>query len=150
MLLMVAVLTFELRGIKPTHRTLAMLWLVGACLALGHSFGALFTFHHGSQTEALESTAQQTEKLLGFRFAAGLYINYLFVLVWMLDAVLRLIVPARYDRFPSVYRVVVLGFLVFIAINGAVVFKEGWMRTIGVACVVWLATLFFLRRRDHV
>ena len=150
MLLMVAVLTLELRGARSTHRLLASLWMLGACLAMGHSFGALFTFHHGSQAEALESTAQQTEKLLGFRFAAGLYVNYLFVLVWMIDATLRLVVPKKYELFPHAYRVAVLGFLIFIAINGAIVFKEGWMRTIGFACVLWLAFLFIRKRRDHV
>ncbi len=99
------------------------------------------TFHHGSQAAALKSTAAQTEQLLGFRFGAGLYINYLFVVVWLGDAAFRLFGSSRYVSLPSWYRPMLIGFLVFIAINGAIVFQSGWIRIVGIGCVCMLGIL---------
>ena len=147
MLLMVGVLSAELRGARSTGRLIAWVWLLGALFAMAHSWGALMTFHHGSQEAALKSTAEQTEQLLGFRFGAGLYVNYLFVVVWLADAVFRLLAPSRYILLPNWYRRSVIGFLVFIAINGAIVFKSGWIRIVGVGCVCLLGTLALIRIR---
>lgn len=147
MVLMVAVLTAELRGSKSTEHMIAWMWLIGALFAFGHSLGALMTFHHGSQTEALDSTAEQTQQLLGFRFGAGLYVNYLFVVVWVADAVFRLLAPMRYLSLPSWYRYSAIGFLVFIAINGAIIFKSGPIRGIGIGCVCLLGILAIVQKR---
>ena len=146
MVIMVAVLAAELRGATATNRMIAWLWLSGALFALAHSVGSLMTFHHGSQAAALESTAVQTEQLLGFRFGAGLYVNYLFVVVWLADAAFRLIAPSRYALLPTWYRSLVIGFLVFIAINGAIVFKSGWIRMVGIGCVCMLGMLKLVQR----
>jgi hypothetical protein len=148
MVLMVIAFAAELRGAKSTHRIVSIVWLLGALFAMGHSLGALWTFHHGSQAAALESTAEQTQQLLGFRFGAGLYINYLFVVVWLFDAMLRSITPTRYVMLPRWYRATLNGFLIFIAINGAIVFKSGWIRAIGIVCVVLLCGLAVVRMRD--
>ena len=146
MVIMAAVLIAEFRGATATNRMIAWLWRSGALFAIAHSVGSLMTFHHGSQAAALESTAAQTEQLLGFRFGAGLYVNYLFVVVWLADAALRLIAPSRYALLPTWYRTLVIGFLVFIAINGAIVFKTGWIRMVGIGCVCMLGMLKLARR----
>ena len=147
MILMVIVLAAEMRGAKATSPAFALLWFSGALLALAHSIGAMMTFHHGSQLAAFESTAQQTEQLLGFRFGAGLYVNYLFVVVWLADAACRLLLPKRYPGFPNWYRYGVTGFLVFIAINGAIVFQAGWTRYAGIGCLLFLGGLAWTKRK---
>jgi len=147
MILMVLVFGAELRGAKPTGIVIAQLWCLGALFALAHSTGAMLTFHHGSQEAALESTARQTEQVVGLRIGAGLYVNYLFVFVWHVDAALRLLVPNHYARFPNSYRYWVIGFLIFIAINGAIVFQSGVTRYVGIACLAILGT--FVLRRDR-
>jgi len=141
MLSLVLVLCAEILGKKKTNPALASLWLLGAILALSHSLGALIAFHHSSQAEALESTAQQTAELLGFRFGAGLYVNYAFVAIWLFDAVLRLAMPTKYEQFPKMYGRLVYAFLIFIAINGAIVFKSGTVRHIGIASLLILLLL---------
>lgn len=146
MILMVVVLAAEMRGAKSTNLAIALLWLTGAMLALVHSIGALLTFHQGSQLAAYESTAKQTEQLLGFRFGAGLYVNYLFVIVWQADAAFRLLMPKRYPDFPSWIRYGVTGFLVFIAINGAIVFQGGVTRYVGIGCLLFLGALAWTKR----
>jgi hypothetical protein len=141
MILMVVVLAAEIRGAISTSLAIVILWFSGALLALAHSVGAMITFHHGNQLAAFESTAKQTEQLLGFRFGAGLYVNYLFVIVWLADAAIRLLLPKHYPDFPNWYRYGVTGFLVFIAINGAIVFQASWTRYVGIGCLLFLGTL---------
>ena len=145
--LMVLVFAIEIRGGKSTDRTTASLWLVGALLALGHSLGALATFHHGSHLLAMKATAQQTHELLGIRFGAGLFVNYAFDLVWLVDAMIRMISPAIYSKLPNAYRYCTNGFLIFIAINGAIVFQSDWIRAIGLVGVGILLVLSWQRRK---
>jgi hypothetical protein len=146
LLLLVGALTVELLGKRPTDFLVAGPWLVGAVAAAIHSVGALVTFHHGSHNEALRATGEQTAELMGVSFAAGLYFNYVFVLVWLVDAVSRVLVPARYVACPVWLRRLVVGFLVFIAFNGAVVFKAGIIRWVGIACTILLTTLVWIQR----
>ena len=146
LLLMVVVFSIELRGGNRTDRMTASLWLAGAVLALGHGIGTVATFHHGSQTLAFESTAQRTEQLLGIRFGAGLFVNYVFLIVWLVDALMAILLPVRYRRLQRLYVYATDGFLLFIAINGAIVFQTGWSRSIGVISLIFLLMLVIQRR----
>jgi hypothetical protein len=146
MFLLVVCLGLELRGWTKTSRLLTTLWLLGAIAAFFHSLGALATFHHGSHAEALQSTAEQTEEMLGIAFAAGLYFNYVFVAAWLFDASWRIIAPANYLRLPAAYHFGLTGFLVFIAFNGAVVFKSGMFRWAGIASIAGLLSIWLLQR----
>ncbi|MFN5468393.1 MAG: hypothetical protein ACK5ZC_12925 [Pirellulaceae bacterium] len=128
-------LWLQMAGRSATDRPVANLWLLGAILALAHSLGSLWSFHGGSQAAAVEATARQTEVLLGFRFGAGLYFNYLFVGLWGLDAVLRKVCPDRYHRMPRWYLLGLACFMTLIAFSALVVFKTGWIRAVG-----WIAT----------
>ena len=139
--LMFLVFAIDIHGRKSTDRLTAILWLVGALLSMYHSLGSIATIYHGSQTMAFEATAQETEELLGIRFGAGLYVNYAFVFVWLVDALIRVVSPAIYRQLPKAYRYFTNGFLIFIAINGAIVFQSGWIRGIGLACVAMLLIL---------
>jgi|694.fasta_scaffold03606_18 hypothetical protein len=124
-------LWLQMAGRRATDRPVASLWLFGAILALAHSLGSLWSFHGGSQAAAVEATARQTEALLGFRFGAGLYFNYLYVGLWGLDAVLRLVCPDRYHRMPRWYFLGLASFMTMIAFSALVVFKTGWIRAAG-------------------
>lgn len=138
---MVSILAIEAVSRRKVKGGWAALWFVGALCASAHSLGALAAFHQWNHAQAFESTAQQTEELLGIRVGIGLYVNYLFVLVWLLDASIRLWLPSRYVQLPKLYTYCVYGFLLFIAFNGAVVFKTGWLRVAGILVVLILATL---------
>ena len=148
MIALVMCLGLEIRGWPKTSQLLANLWLFGAVAAFCHSLGALNTFHHGSHEEALQSTADQTQELLGVPIAAGLYFNYIFVATWFVDAIWRIAAPMRYQKLPAAYHVVVMGFLAFIAFNGAVVFKTGPFRWAGIASVVALGALWLHKKRN--
>jgi hypothetical protein len=138
----------QLRGWKETSPTVRNIWFFGAINALVHSVGALLAFHGGSHQAALQATAAQTQELMGFSFGAGLYFNYVFVLIWLFDATARLIVPQSYSGWGLGYRGFVYGFLGFIAFNGTVVFKSGWIQALSLLAMAGLLILAGIRWRS--
>lgn len=146
LVLFVAVLVGETLGWHRSSKAAATMWFAGAALAVWHSFGALVAFHGGSQQQALQSTAEQTEELLGVAFGAGLYVNYAFLAVWSVDAALTAFLPARHRKLPRMYHWATLGFLCFIALNATAVFKTGWLRWSGIGATLILLALVFRKR----
>ncbi|XZE32338.1 hypothetical protein SH501x_003081 [Pirellulaceae bacterium SH501] len=144
--LFVAVLAAEAFGRHRSSKPIAVLWLVGAGLAVWHSLGALWSFHDGSQQQAFQSTADQTQALLGVPIGAGLYVNYAFLAVWSIDASLAFFSPAWHRQLPRAYHWTTLGFLCFIALNATVVFKSGWLRWFGIGAALMLLALVFWQR----
>jgi len=120
-------------------------WLSGVICSLYHSIGALLAFHEGSHDAAFKSTAKQTEDMLGFSFGIGLYVNYLFVSVWLLDALFRFLKPEAYHKMGAYFHWTVYSFLSFIAINGTVVFKDGWIRWLTLAAITGLVAMWLVR-----
>jgi hypothetical protein len=147
MVAMFAVFAMQIRGMSEVSVVVRSVWLMGALAALMHSVGALWAFHQGSHEAAFESTAKQTEELLGIAVGIGLYVNYLFVLVWFVDACLRFFRAEWYKCLPNWYQMAVYGFLVFIAINGVIVFKAGVVRWIGISAIAILCMLWFVKLR---
>lgn len=113
-----------------------VLWAAGALLALVHSGAAFITFYKGSHALAQAETMRQTEALTGLAFAGGIYINYIFLAVWALDAAWWMHRPMSYRRRPRAVSLAIRGFIFFIIVNGAVVFADGWARVIGASAVL--------------
>lgn len=104
-------------------------------LALAHSTAAFGVFYGWSHATAQEQTAAQTLALTGADFAGGIYVNYLFLAVWLADAAWWWVWPASYRTRPRVVSLAVHGFLFFVIVNGAIVFADGWARVVGVVAV---------------
>lgn len=126
-----------------SQRELLWFWWAGFVLAALHTVSALWAFHGGSHATAVNATADKTEAWFGWRFGAGVYVNYAFVLVWGLDALAR---TRRWGPGPLWLQRTIDGFLIFVAINGAIVFAEGpirWISLAGVSVMIlewWWAT----------
>lgn len=69
---------------------------------------------------------------------AGVYVNYLFLTVWAADALWWWVSPLRYAGRPRMLDFGVRGFLLFIFVNGAIVFGTGPVRIAGVASLLVL------------
>ncbi|MEO1530441.1 MAG: hypothetical protein AAFX06_34060 [Planctomycetota bacterium] len=116
--------------------------LSGVVLIVVHVIWA-YASHDFSHSKALQQTATDTQQTLGFEFAAGIYFNHLFVLLWMLE------VMGDWTRFafrPRV-RLALHGYLMLIAFNGAIVFENGATRWIGLVVIVALGGLVMSQRR---
>ena len=110
-------------------------WTSGAVLALLHSIAAFGLFYGWSHDTARRLTAQQTAALTGIDFGAGIYVNYVFLLVWLADAAWWWTSPRTYAGRSRWLSSIVRAFIFFVVVNGAVIFADGLARLVGTLCV---------------
>jgi hypothetical protein len=122
-------------------------WTGGALLALVHSAAAFAWLYGGSHETARFETARQTAVLTGIEFSGGIYLNYLFLLLWLGDASWWWIAPSSYRTRPRPLALAVRGFIFFIIVNGAVIFADGWARVVGIVALLLAGLGAFLRRK---
>ena len=128
------------RGFAPRWSRVG--WTLGCAVYLVHVACAFHYYHHWSHAEAFAFTADQTAKMTGLDWGGGLYVNYAFTLVWLLDAAWWWASMERYLKRPRWIEWLVQGFLGFIAFNATVVFAEGFSRWFGIGACVLLAAIY--------
>jgi hypothetical protein len=120
-------------------------WSLGAFLAVAHALLAFAVFYGWSHTVAREATARQAAALTGLNFEGGIYVNYVFLMVWLGDALWWWLAPRSHDARPNWVSVAIRGFIFFIILNGAVVFADGLARIVGIVAVSIVAVTWFRR-----
>lgn len=111
-----------------TSKIFLVLWTIGFLLMVLHILCAFHFVHHWSHRAALEDTAKQTREMMGWEFGEGIYFSYLFVIAWGAHVAGSWIASTRMNSIPMVVHGVWLGYLIFIAFNGAAIFEGGWTR----------------------
>lgn len=112
-------------------------WTLGVVFYLVHSGAAFAGSYEWSHAVAIEETARQTLEATGFDSGMGLWLNYAFGLIWLLDAASWWILgTGRYLGRPRSIQWVVHGFMAFMILNGTVFFGHG--------AVVYFGALVFL------
>jgi hypothetical protein len=122
------------------------LWSLAALLMLVHSVAAFGTIYGWSHEVALAATARQTRELTGFESGSGIYVNYVFLLVWLADVAWWWQSPASYLTRAAWMSRFVHRFVWFMFLNGAVIFADGWMRAIGGIAVMTVLAAWIGRR----
>ncbi len=122
-------------------RTMRYVWTAAGGLFAVHVVAAMHFYHGWSHQHAFEDTAQQTEQLIGAEFGYGIYFSYFFGVVWLIDIGWMWIAGEHYFRQTPLLRRTIHAYMLFIAINGAVIFHSGWIRWTGVAVLLLLAAL---------
>jgi hypothetical protein len=110
------------RSHTPRMQLARWLWSLAVITYLIHVALAFHYYHHWSHTDAFE----RTDRLTGF--GPGIYISYLFTVVWTFDALFWWVAPVRYARRSPWIGGILHAFLAFIIFNGAVTFAHGMMR----------------------
>ena len=101
-------------------------WFAGWLMFLVHVAAAFHVAHGWSHTAAYE----HTERTSGV--GEGIFVNYLFGLMWGLDVVWLVGSPGSYARRPRWVGWAVHGFLTFVVFNATVVYGTGFIRWMGV------------------
>src|SRR5258705_11066382 len=75
-------------GRRGRERFVAARWLnsFGCAAFLAHVTCAFHFYHGWSHSAAYDETARQTAELVGWNWGGGLFLNYLFALVWLGEA----------------------------------------------------------------
>lgn len=143
MLLFVSV--FIARGLRLTNNRNVWwnsIWTLGFVLFVGHVVAAYHFEHHWSHQAAVIDTAKQTRELIGVEFGGGVYFNYLFLVLWGVDVVVSWFEPNL--SYLRALRVLWISYLLFIAFNGVVVFKSGWLRALGLVATAGLVAVYWV------
>ena len=131
-----AVLCLRVSGMRHPAAlgALRWTWTLGCALFLAHVALAFHVFHGWSHDHAYAETARQTEEMTGTSSGWGLYLNYLFTAVWAGDVAYAWTAGASaYVSRARWIDVSLHAFMLFMVINGAIVFETGVSRTIGIA-----------------
>ena len=123
-----------------------MLWTAATGFYLAHVFFAFHLVHGWSHEEAVRHTAEQSESVTGLRYGNGIWFNHAVTLICLLETYWWWKDPLRFQTRPAWINWLVYGFLVFMTVNGAIIFASGLTRWISVACLVFLAFLGLKRR----
>src|SRR5882724_4027554 len=118
------VLALILRAIARP-RPARLFWTGGFAAFLIHVACAFHFYHHWSHAAAYQDTAQKTAAATGLDWGGGLYLNYLFALVWGVDVFWWWCNAASYTARARIVEWSVQGFLAFMAFNATVVFGHG-------------------------
>ena len=121
-----------------------LLWST-ACLAYLIHMGTAFAFfHHFSHEAAYEATARQTEDLIGIDYGGGLYWNYVFTAVWVVDVLWAWL--GNYEVRAKWITATIQSYLAFMFVNATVVFGKGWIRWGGIAGFLALGAIFLRKQ----
>ncbi len=135
-------------GDRRVQRLGRWLWSAGCLAYLAHVVAAYGHFYDWSHAVGLRETARQTEAVTGVASGAGLWLNYLFTLVWLADVAWWWLAGERYLRRGRALLAAEHLFLLFIIFNATVAFEQGSARAAGlVVTVAGLAALIAALRR---
>lgn len=102
--------------------------------------------HRWNHQDAIQTTAKQTQELLGWAFGEGLYFSYMFLFLWVADVFSWWRKPDHYESRPAWLSFAVHGYLFFIAFNGAVIFESGVTRIGGILATIVFTAILLNRR----
>ena len=122
------------------------LWTIAFVLFVVHVLASFHFAHQWSHDSAYQAIAKQTLELLGFEVGMGVYFNYLFLAVWALDVINAWTPIAEGRRAVQWLLCIGLIYMIFIAFNGIVVFKSGWLRFVGLVASALLLAAFVNKR----
>lgn len=126
------------------HRLSAQLWQASWMLCVIHVVFAFHFEHHWSFAAALTHTAEMTERVVGWHWGGGLYINFVFLTLWGLHAFFRDRVPGDSHRAQTIAMHAVAAFMMF---NATVVFGPSWwMIPAAVFCAMLVGAAWHRKR----
>ena len=124
-------------------------WLLGLSAFAVHVWTAFDGFYSWDFSVALDETVRLTEAVTGWRSSVGLWVNFAFLAVLTADLGLRILKKGGVCKTQN--RILEI-LVIFMIINGAVIFAIGPVRwfgsglLLGLAAVIWYAKI---HHRNH-
>jgi hypothetical protein len=144
----ISAITFQLSRGRVKWDALARLAYTFAFLSLLiHVAFAFHFFHHWSQDSVYRETARQTNEVFGMNWGGGMYVNYAFMVGWLLDLVWWWRGLDIYRRRPQMLAAAWQSFLLFIIFNATFVFAQGIVRWLGLLLCLTLCFLWWFTAR---
>jgi hypothetical protein len=138
-----------MRQPSAPDRLARAIWTLGIALAFVHVVLAFQLVYGWDHEAAVVATVQQTADRFGQGWRGGIYVNYVFLAIWLADVSWWWLAPASRASRSSKLETARFWFFAFMFFNGAVVFASGIGRLIGIASVS-VALLAPLARRQRL
>ena len=132
---------------RPTSTWAWRAWTLGLLACIAHVLLAFAVRHGWSQDAAVAETAARTAEILGVSWGGGVYVNYVFVALWLSESCWWRAAPLSYARRPRWIDWTLRGFYALIIVNAAVVFASPAGRAAGVPLVAALLWAWRPERR---
>lgn len=132
---------------SPASPRARLVWTLGCGFYLAHVVCAFGFFHHWSHAAAYDETARQTRELIGWNWGGGIFVNYLFTLVWLADVLWWWLTPAGHLRRSHTATALIHGFFFFMVFNGTVVFGHDPVQWYGALVCAVVAGLWWRKLR---
>ena len=114
-------------------------WVLGSAAFLVHVLTAFAEIHEWSHRAAFA----HVEAASGF--GAGIFVSYVFTLVWFVDACWWLFAEGTYRRRANSLNLVIHLFMAFIVFNGTVIYEAGLIRWAAASLFICLGVLVVRR-----
>ena len=131
--------------LRGNRRIAKWVWGSGCDFNTLHILVAFHFTHGWSHAAAVEHVARQSEAVIGTSFGAGIWFNYVFTILWIVDASWLWLKPESYTRRKKWVAWAIHGFLFFMVMNAAVVFAPDMVRWPSAVLSLVLAVMFFRR-----
>jgi hypothetical protein len=118
-------------GIEP--RWAWAVWCAGLVACVTHILIAMAHRHGWSHEAAVLETARQTAAVYGLAWRGGVYVNYVFVGIWLAQLAWWRIAPQRFHQRPVWMLWAERAFYFVIIVNAAVIFAAPDRRLAGAA-----------------
>ena len=126
------------------------IWTMGLALAVTHVVLAFHFVYAWDHEAAVAATVRQTVEVVGWAWRGGIYVNYMFLTLWLVDTSWWWAAPAshasRSTRMENTRRAL----FTFMFLNGAVVFASGIGRLVGIASLSLVLLAWLLRKPPTV
>ena len=140
-----AVALLKNAGAEKAGKKARIFWTLGLTAFSAHIFFAFHWVHHWSHSAALKDTARQTAAVTGLDWGGGLWLNYLFALLWTVDCVWWWASPKSHLTRPKWMAATFHSFFAFMWFNALVVFGTWPARLLGIASM--MSILMYRRKR---
>lgn len=127
--------------LRGNIRIAKWVWGAGCDFNFLHIIASFHFTHNWSHAAAIEHVAEQSKAIAGTPFGAGIWFNYVFTALWIIDASWLCWKPESYAKRANWVTWLVQGFLFFMVVNAAVVFAPNvvrWPSAIACAALVYL------------
>jgi hypothetical protein len=125
-----------MRRSPASDRVARASWTIGIALALIHVFLAFQLIYAWDHEAAIAATVRPAAERFGMSWRGGIYVNYVFLMIWLADVCWWWWSPVSHASRPMGLERTRLGVFVFMFLNAAVVFASGGGRLVGTASVV--------------
>ena len=138
-----AFLILQTHGARPRFPATLWVWAIGCDFYFWHVIAAFHFAHDWSHAAAVQSVNERALDFTGQSAPYGIWFNYVFLAAWIIDAAWLWSDEESYLRRRRALNWGLHGFLLFMVINGAIVFAPDYVRWPSIVALAVLAWVWF-------